>query len=55
MTTITMRRQEPRFVLSVDQHGNAVPAYERHGGFVTQADINRHGSYAAARAAKDAR
>lgn len=28
-------------------------AYQRSGGLVTQADINRHGSYAAARKAKD--
>lgn len=33
--------------------GPGIPAWMLSGGFVTQAEINRHGSYAAARKAKD--
>lgn len=49
------RTYPSHFVLCVDRSGIAVPAYERSGGFVTQAEIDLHGSYAAARKAKDAR
>ena len=48
------KTKDKRVVVSVDANGRAMPAWKRHGGFVTQADIYEHGSYAAARAAKDA-
>ena len=37
----------------LDHRGNRVPAWKVSGGFVTQADISRYGSYAEARRMKD--
>lgn len=46
--------KDKRIALRVDAKGKALPAWHRGGGFVTQQDIFKYGSYAAARAAKDA-